>query len=190
MSEETPGSSASVFIATSMDGFIARDDGGIDWLSGPPGSAPAGPPDDFGYESFFNGIDALVMGRNTFELVLTFPEWPYGEKPLFVLTSRKLDLPQKLARKVEVMSGSPREVVDSLAGRGLKHLYIDGGVTIQRFLEAGLIDRMIISRIPVLLGRGKPLFGPTPGDIWLRHVTTRAFAGGLVQSEYRIERSR
>ena len=94
-----------------------------------------------------------------------------------------------LAGRVERVSGEPREIVDELASRGYRHLYIDGGVTIQRFLDAGLIDRMIISRLPVIIGRGIPLFGPTQQDIWLEHVSTRAFTRGMVQSEYRVRRS-
>jgi dihydrofolate reductase len=176
-----------VYIATSLDGFIARKDGGIDWLSGP-WDAPGGQPADLGFDAFFATIDALVMGRNTFDLVLTFPEWYYAEKQVVVLTSREVEIPEKLAGRVRVMSGPPREVVEALSELGYKHLYVDGGVTIQRFLDAGMIDRLIISRLPVIIGSGLPLFGPTSSDIWLQHVSTRVFEGGLVQSEYKVER--
>lgn len=168
-----------VFIATSMDGYIAREDGAIDWL-------PTYGDEDYGYHAFFRTVDALVMGRNTYELVRTFGEWPYGEKPLVVLSSRGVDIPPELEGTVESMSGTPTEVVERLAARGYEHLYIDGGKTVQRFLAEGLIDRMIITRIPVLIGAGIPLFGAVPRDIPLRHVRTNSYPNGLVQSEYEV----
>lgn len=167
---------ASVFIATSVDGFIARANGAIDWL--PPGG------EEHGYEAFIATVDALVIGRNTFETVLTFGAWPYAKKPVFVLATRPLPVPVPAGAVVERMSGDPRDVVSQLAARGLRHIYVDGGITIQRFLRAGLIQRLIITRIPVLLGDGIPLFGALPGDVALRHVATRQYASGLVQSEY------
>ena len=178
-----PGTSASVFIATSLDGYIAREDGGIDWLSsGEAGAAT----EDHGYDAFFASVDALVMGRNTYDLVRTFGSWPYGRKPVVVLTSRELRIPPGLRKTVSVLSGEPREIVDRLAERGLRHLYVDGGRTVQAFLAAGLVRRLIVTRIPVLLGRGIPLFGALPHDVRLRHVQTRSWPSGLVQSEYEI----
>jgi dihydrofolate reductase len=174
---------ATVFIGTSLDGFIAREDGGIDWLSS--GAADDGGA-DYGYREFFYSVDVLVMGRNTYELVRTFGEWPYGTKPVVVLTSRSLEIPESLRGSVEAMSGSPQEVVDRLAERGAERLYVDGGKTIQGFLAEGLIQRLVISRLPVLIGRGIPLFGPVPADVHLRHVETRTYPGGLVQSEYEV----
>jgi dihydrofolate reductase len=168
---------ASVFIATSLDGFIARANGAIDWL--PPGGG-----EEHGYDAFIATVDALVIGRNTFETVLTFGTWPYGEKPVFVLTTRPLPVPTPAGAVLERMSGDPREIVSQLALRGVRHIYVDGGITIQRFLRAGLIQRLIITRIPVLLGDGIPLFGAVPRDVALRHVATRQYATGLVQSEY------
>ena len=171
---------ASVYIATSVDGFIARPDGDIDWLG-----EPAEDGEDFGYEEFMATVDHLVMGRHTFEKVLSFGQWPYA-KPVVVLTSRPLKVPEDIASKVEVMSGPPEQILDELAKRGSQHLYIDGGKTIQLFLSAGLIQRVIISRIPVLIGEGIPLFGPLPQDIQLRHKATRTFANGVVQCEYQV----
>jgi dihydrofolate reductase len=171
----------SVFIATSLDGFIARKDGGIDWLPEPENET-----EDFGFGKFFSTVDYLVMGRNTFEKVLTLEGWYYGDTPVVVLTHRPLDIPENLASKVFTLSGTPEEVVDQLAERGGKHLYIDGGKTVQDFLAAGLIQRIIITRIPVLIGEGIPLFGPLQQDIKLRHVETRSFENGLVQSEYEV----
>ena len=168
---------ATVFVGASLDGFIARADGGLDWL---PHDA-----EDHGYDAFIATVDALVMGRNTYDTVLTFGTWPYAEKPVFVLSSRPLS-PAPPGAVVEQMAGEPADIVSRLSGRGLGHLYVDGGITIQRFLRAGLIQRLVITRIPVLIGTGIPLFGPTLCDIPLRHVGTRQFAGGLVQSEYEV----
>lgn len=172
---------ASVFIATSLDGFIARPDGNIDWLG-----EPSGDEEDHGYEAFMASVDYLVMGRNTYEKVLSFGiPWPYT-KPVIVLTNRPLEIADEMAASVEAMSGSPAEIVARLKERGASHLYIDGGKTIQDFLSAGLIQRLIITRIPILLGTGIPLFGDLPHDIRVRHVATGTFRGGLVQSEYEV----
>ncbi len=169
---------ASVFIGTSLDGFIARADGSIDWL-------PTGGGEEHGYEAFIASVDALVIGRKTYETVLGFDAWPYGDKPVFVLSTRPLAPPPPGA-KVERMSGPPAEIVRQLDARGVQHAYVDGGVTIQGFLRAGLIQRLIITRVPVLIGEGTPLFGPLPGDVALQHIATRQYQSGLVQSEYAI----
>ena len=169
---------ASVFVGTSIDGFIARADGGLDWL-------PTGGGEPHGYDEFMASIDALVVGRGTFETVLGFGTWPYGKKPVFVLSSRSLAAAPAGA-VVERMSGDPVTIVSQLAARGIGHIYVDGGLTIQGFLRAGLIQRLIITRVPVLIGRGIALFGPSERDIVLRHIATRSFATGLVQSEYEI----
>jgi dihydrofolate reductase len=169
---------ASVFIGTSLDGFIARANGDLDFL-------PSGGGESHGYDEFIATVDALVLGRNTFDKVLTFDTWPYGEKPVFVLSSRLL-APAPLGAVVERMSGAPTEIVSRLEARGIQHIYVDGGITIQRFLQAGRIQRLIITRVPVLIGVGIPLFGPVRRDIVLRHVRTRQYASGLVQSEYEV----
>jgi dihydrofolate reductase len=169
---------ASVFIATSLDGFIARPNGELDWLHGD--GAESGP---HGYDEFIATVDALVIGRKTYETVLAFETWPYGVKPVFVLSTHALAAAPAGA-VVEHMSGDPADIVSRLAARGIGHIYVDGGITIQRFLRAGLIQRLVLNRIPVLIGAGIPLFGELARDISLRHVTTRQYAGGLVQSEY------
>ncbi len=169
---------ASVFIATSLDGFIARPNGALDWL-------PSDEVEPHGYDEFIASVDAVVMGRKTFETVLTFDGWPFT-KPVVVLRSRPSSLQAPAGARCEFMSGGPPEVVARLEARGLRHLYIDGGVTIQGFLSANLIQRMIITRIPVLLGAGIPLFGPLVRDVRLRHVATRSYPSGLVQSEYLV----
>jgi len=170
---------ASVFVGASVDGFIARTDHGLDWL-------PEGGGEPHGYDEFIASVDAIVIGRNTFDKILTFDSWPYGEKRVVVLSSRPVDLPVALRNVVEQMAGSPAEIVAQLAATGAGHLYIDGGITVQRFLRAGMIQRLIITRVPVLIGEGIPLFGSLSSDIVLHHVATRHFPSGLVQSEYRI----
>jgi dihydrofolate reductase len=169
---------ASVFIGTSVDGFIARPNGELDFL--PEGGEP------HGYDEFIASVDAIVIGRKTFETVLAFQAWPYGDKRVVVLSSSPVDFSAVRGGVVEQMAGPPAEIVSQLEARGIKHLYIDGGVTIQGFLRAGAIQRLIITRVPVLIGEGVPLFGSVPRDIRLRHVATRHYASGLVQSEYEV----
>jgi dihydrofolate reductase len=169
---------ASVFVGTSLDGFIARTDGSLDFL--PPGGG-----EPHGYTEFMATVDALIIGRKTYETVLAFDAWPYGTKPTFVLSTRSL-AHAPVGAVVERMSGSPAEIVSRLDCRGIQHAYVDGGVTIQRFLEAGLIQRLTITRVPMLIGTGISLFGALSRDISLRHIETRQYAGGLVKSEYEI----
>ena len=170
---------ASVFIGTSVDGFIARPNGDLDFL-------PEGGGEPHGYNEFIASVDAIVIGRKTFETVLAFEAWPYGDMRVVVLSSRPLDLSAVHGGVVEQMAGPPAEIVSQLAARGIKHLYIDGGITIQRFLREGAIQRLIITRVPVLIGEGIPLFDSLPRDIRLRHVATRHYPSGLVQSEYQV----
>lgn len=168
---------SSVFCATSLDGYIARENDGLDWL-------PTDGGEPHGFVEFMTSVDALVMGRKTYEVVAAFDEWPYGDKPVIVLSTTMSELKVPEGVICELMNGTPSEVVDRLAARGFEHLYIDGGVTIQRFLRAGLIQRLTITRIPVLLGSGIPLFGDLPHDVRFEHVNTRSFPSGMVQSEY------
>jgi dihydrofolate reductase len=170
---------ASVFIGVSVDGYIARPNGNLDFL--PPGGG-----EPHGYDEFMATIDALVIGRKTFETVLAFAAWPYGDKRVVVLSRRPLDLSVVRGGVVEQMGGPPAEIVARLAASGARHLYVDGGVTIQGFLREGLIQRLIITRVPVLIGEGVPLFGGLSRDIRLHHVATRHYPSGLVQSEYRV----
>ncbi|HET8646331.1 MAG TPA: dihydrofolate reductase family protein [Vicinamibacteria bacterium] len=171
---------ATVFVGTSLDGFIARRDGRFDFL--PTEVEP------HGFDEFLASVDAIVMGRNTFETVMGMEGWFYGRKRLIVLSSRPLDLAAARERGgvVEQMSGEPADIAAALAASGAHHLYVDGGDTIHRFLRAGLIHRFIITRVPVLIGEGIPLFGSLAHDVRLEHVATRAFPSGLVQSEYRV----
>jgi len=171
----------SVFCAASIDGFIAKADDDIDWLK-PYENDP------HRFEEFFASIDAVVIGRRTFEVVLKFGSWLYT-KPVFVLSSSLKELPKLPKRAVcELINAEPGDVLKQLEQRGFKHLYVDGGITIQRFLSAGLIDRITITRVPILLGSGIPLFGTLPHEAPLKHVETRTYPTGLVQSEYELVR--
>jgi dihydrofolate reductase len=169
---------ASVFIGISVDGFMARSNGDLDWL-------PEDGGEPHGYDEFMASVDAIVIGRKTFEKVLTLGPWPYGDKRVVVLSSRPVDL-SAAGGVVEQMAGPPAEIASQLAASGARHVYVDGGITIQRFLNAGLIQRLIITRVPVLIGDGIPLFGTLPRDIRLRHVATRHYPSGLVQTEYQV----
>ena len=168
---------ASVFVGTSLDGFIARPNGAFDFLPDDP--------EPHGYEEFYATIDAMVMGRKTYETALAFESWPYGPKPVFVLSHRPLP-PAPEGAAVEHVVGAPLEILAQLETRGIGHVYVDGGETVQQFLRAGLIDRITITRVPVLIGSGISIFGALDGDVRLRHVKTRQYPSGLVQSEYAV----
>ena len=169
---------ASVFVGISLDGFMARANGALDFL--PPGGG-----EPHGYDEFMATVDALVIGRNTYDTVLGFDSWPYEQKPVYVLSTRELPA-APLGAVVEHLSGPPSEIVSLLATRGIRHIYVDGGITIQRFLRAGLIQRLIVTRVPVLIGSGIPLFGPLQKDVFLEHIRTSQYPSGLVQSEYAL----
>jgi dihydrofolate reductase len=172
----------SVFVGTSLDGFIARKDDSFDFLYSAAGSG--GP---LGFAEFWKSVDAVLIGRKTYEVVLGHEKWFYGKKPVFVLSTRPL-APAPKGAIVEHMKGEPREIASQLAARKFRHIYVDGGITLQAFLRAGLVDRIVVTRLPVLIGEGIPLFGPTNGDIALQHAGTRTF-GGAVQSEYHVKNS-
>ena len=181
----------SVFIATSLDGFIARLDGSIDWLNQANATVPNG--EDCGYESFMATVDVIIMGRNTFGQVLSFGEWPYGDTKVVVLSRKGVVIPDALAKPskriantVSSSKETPELLVERLSSEGAQHLYIDGGQTIQSFLSAGLINEFTITVIPILLGEGKPLFGALNSDVLLKHISTNAYAFDFVQSKYSI----
>ena len=170
----------SVFVGTSLDGFIARRNGEYDFL-------PAGGGEPHGYDEFIASVDTILIGRNTFEVVLKLPTWPYSDKRVVVLSHRPLDF-SGIEGRVEQMSGEPMRIARELAATGAKHVYIDGGIVIQEFLRSGLIDHITITRVPVLIGEGIPLFGSVRQDIKLRHLHTRQYESGLVASEYDVLR--
>lgn len=172
-----------VFIATSLDGFIARPDGALDWLF-----AASGKGEDHGYDRFMAGVDGVVMGRGSFEAVLGFGvPWPYA-KPVVVLsrTTSAVNLPKELRGRVAVSDEAPRPLFERLAREGWRRAYVDGGAVIRSFLAEGLIADMVLTRAPVLIGEGRPLFGGAGPDRPLRHIETRAFPSGLVQSRYEV----
>lgn len=170
---------SSVFIATSLDGFIARANGDIDWLTSRAQSAG-----DTGYDDFMAGIDTVVLGRNTYEQVIGFgpDQWPYGGRQVAVLSTR---LDPQVDPRVTVhrdLAGLVQRLLDLDA----KHVYVDGGKTIQTFLRSGLLDALTITTAPVLLGTGMSLFGPLDRDVTLTHRSTRVLGAGFVQSDYAV----
>ncbi|MFA7265830.1 MAG: dihydrofolate reductase family protein [Candidatus Nanopelagicales bacterium] len=175
--------SAHAFIATSLDGYIAREDGDISWLL-----ERDDPTEDHGYNDFIADIGVIVMGRGSYDKVLTFDQWPY-ELPVVVLsaTLTDSDVPLHLVGKVEVTSQTPSQVMQDLAHRGLDRVYLDGGRVIQSFLRAGLVSDLVVTTVPVILGAGRRLFGEVSTDIDLALVDVRRFPSGLVQSKYSVK---
>jgi dihydrofolate reductase len=167
-----------VYIGTSLDGYIARTNGDLDWL------VQFEEPVKDAYAEFIRKIDAVVIGRATFEKVLTFPTWPY-EKKVFVLSTRVKKIPEKLIGKVIVLSMKPREVLGYLSKEGFSNIYVDGGKVIQGFLKEDCIDEMIITKAPLLIGSGIPLFGDLKHDLQFEHIRTKVFSNGLVMSHYK-----
>lgn len=174
---------AHVFIATSLDGFIARPDGDIDWLL-----QRDDPAEDHGYADFIADKDLIVMGRGTYEKVLTLGPWAY-DRPVLVLSQQLAEaaVPAALAGKVRFSGDTPRGLMDTLASQGVQRVYVDGGQLVQSFLRDALVADMVISTVPVLLGAGRRLFGALCGDVDWTLVSSRSFASGLVQSCYRLK---
>lgn len=170
-----------VFIARSLDGYIADRKGGLDWLNMVPN------PDhrDLGYEKFMESVDAIVMGRATFEVVCSFDmDWPYN-RPVFVLSNTLSSLPEKYKGKAELIKGSLSRILEEIHQKGFTRLYIDGGTTIRNFLKKDLIDELTITTIPILLGGGSPLFGELPAEMEFEHVKSVLYLDALVQDTYR-----
>jgi dihydrofolate reductase len=178
---------AVAFIATSLDGFIARPDGAIDWLEQQNARLPAG--EDCGYAAFFVGIDALLMGRKTFELVQGFDPWPYGDKPVIVLSRGGVAVPERLRATVSTTAEPPLALLQRLGREEVQRVYVDGGLTLQSFLCEGLLDEITVTTVPVLLGRGRPLFGALAGDVALELVASRHWDFGFVQNRWRVLRA-
>ena len=178
---------ASVYIATSLDGFIARNSGGLDWLNEANAAVPNG--EDCGFRAFMDSVDALIMGRKTYEKVLSFGEWPYDWTPVVVLSCSSISFLPSLPDTVTHSSESPRKLLEPLSDEGEEHVYVDGGIPIQGFLSEGLIDEITVTVIPVVLGDGIPLFGSIEKDIHLTHVRTAAFDFGFVHTTYLINKN-
>lgn len=181
----------SVYIATSVDGYIAREDGSIDWLeSSGKQDAEMGENADMGFGHFISSIDCLIMGRKTMEMLASFnltPEqWPYRDVRIIALSNTVKEPPENLKHKVDMYSGDLMKLISKLEREGCKHAYIDGGKTIQAFLNLKLINEMTITLIPVLLGQGKPLFGTTTQDIKLEEAEATAFPNDSVQVQYKV----
>ena len=178
----------SVFLGMSVDGFIARPDGDLAWLTGggqADGNGAGGAPDDgeggdFGFAEFVSGVDALVMGRGTYEVIAPMDQWPYQSKPVHVIsTTLEPDPRTTLHRSFD-------EAVAALTAAGYRRVYVDGGRTVHDFLAAGLVGELTLSRVPVLIGEGHTPFGPLPADVLLEHLRTQTFRGGMVQTTYRV----
>ncbi|MEZ5740515.1 MAG: dihydrofolate reductase family protein [Burkholderiaceae bacterium] len=170
----------SAFVAISLDGYLARPNGDTDWMhAGASGT-------DYGYTAFYESVDTLVMGSHAFVRALSQRHWPYGSKRVFVLSSQYVDIPLDLVRHVEISRLEPAALVPQLQAEGLQHVSVDGGATIQRFILAGLLSEITITRLPILLGDGLPLFAPGIGEHALDHQESKAWPDGLVQSRYRI----
>lgn len=177
---------ASVYVATSLDGFIARRDGSIDWLNQANELVPEG--EDCGFLEFMDTVDVLIMGRKTFEQVLSFGQWLYGETKVIVLSHSPVEIPSHLPGFVSCSSKSLQVLLDHLAKRGVGHVYVDGGNTIHSFLAESLIDEITITRIPVAIGNGIPLFDPLGEDVKLIHLHTTVYDFGFVKTTYRVEK--
>lgn len=172
----------SAFIATSLDGFIARPDGSIDWLIQANATVPSG--EDCGYKAFMSTVDVVVMGRCTFEKARSFADWPFSNTPVWVMSSSLRELPEGLPDSVTLCHMTLPEVVQRAKEREFSRLYIDGGQLIQSFLREGLLHDITVTTVPVLLGDGRRLFGPTNGDVDARLASTIAYAFGFVQNVY------
>ena len=171
-----------VYIGTSLDGFIARNDGDIEWLVKFQNQEVID-----SYQEFISKIDAIVIGRGTFEKVLSFPSWPYEQK-VYLLSSSIRQVPAVLTGKVTILSMTPRELLNYLSNERFLNIYVDGGKVIQGFLREDCIDEMIITRVPELIGRGIPLFGYLDIDLRFKHIRTSVYSNGLVKSHYERER--
>jgi dihydrofolate reductase len=170
---------AAAFIATSLDGYIARADGSIDWLT-----SRAEHAGETGYDEFLASVDTVVLGRNTYQLACTFDSWPYEGKQVEVLsTTLDPDTDDRI-----LVHRTLDSLVETLNDRGAQRIYTDGAATIQTFLTAGLLNELTITTAPVLLGTGIPLFGPIPTEIPLTHNATRTLKAGFTQSDYSVAR--
>lgn len=173
-----------VYCAVSLDGFIARPDGGIDWLGDPSEDEATDENEDYGWAEFISGIDHILMGRATFEKVLELGTWPYEGKSLTVLSTTLRELPDGLPDEWGIANGAPGEILEGLAAQGVRRVYVDGGRTVQGFLAEDLIDELVLTTIPVLIGGGIPLFGSLCEDLQWIHTSTRTFSNGLVKNHY------
>ena len=173
-----------VFVAMSLDGYIAREDGQIDWLEQYNAILPRG--EDCGYARFYETMDCVVLGRKSFEKVLSFSQWPYSGKRVIVMSRSAYEREQAQAHHVAFTSETPTELVARLENEGVKNVYVDGGELIQSFLRLDLIQSMTTTRIPILLGKGKSLFGTLDSEKKLIHKASKHWPFGFVQDRYEV----
>lgn len=180
----------SVYIATSVDGFIARPNGAVDWLHTAGNLEADMGTEDMGFKSFMDSVDCMIMGRKCMEMIssmnLTPEQWFYGDMKIIVLSDTVKEAPDNLKGKVEMFSGNIGHLIHSLEKEGYQHAYIDGGKTIQSFIDLKLIDEITLTRIPILLGEGIPLFGKTFADIKLEKAKACDYVNDFVQVKYAV----
>ncbi len=177
----------SVYIGTSLDGFIAREDGDISWLDKANQNITLG--EDFGFHAFLETVNLIVMGRKTFEQVAAFDTWPYKNNKLIVLTSKRFEIPERLKKTVAISNTlNPIDLIKELSGKSIDHIYVDGGVVIREFLSAGLVDEITVTIVPIIIGKGKSFSGLLPEDLHLQHLKTTVYEFGFVQSKYKIKK--
>ncbi len=172
-----------IFLAMSLDGYIARQDDGLDWLMKQPTEG-----EDHGFDAFMASVDCLIMGSNTFHTVLGFGEWPYT-KPVIVLsrTMTEDNIPCHLKDKTALFSGTPKEAMDFAWSHGYRRAYVDGGKVVQAFLREDLIQDMVVTVVPILIGHGKSLFGAINSDKDLDLVECKPYPSGLVRLKYAVK---
>jgi dihydrofolate reductase len=175
----------SIFVATSVDGFIAREDGDVSWLES---FDSMGDGEDGGFANFFSQIDLMVVGRATFEKVMSFDTWLYGEKPIWVVSRTLSSLPEGFNGNVKIINASPSEILQSAQTQGFQHIYLDGGKLIQSFLKEELADELTITRVPILLGKGIPLFGLLEKELRLELIKVTSWQNGFIGEKYRCLR--
>lgn len=180
----------SVYIATSADGYIATEDGGVDWLQESGNLEVEMGSEDMGFKRFMDSVDCMIMGRKCMEKIsemnLTPDQWFYGDMPITVLSNTLKEPPENLAGKIEIYSGDIEQLIKRLENRGLKHAYIDGGSTITSFIKLRLINELIITQAPILLGKGIPLFGQLNNSIKLTNAHSIAYPNDFIQSKYMV----
>lgn len=171
-----------VFMASSLDGFVSREDHSIDWLMKYDSEG-----EDQGYDAFIKNIDVIVMGSGSFKTVLGFGQWPY-KLPVIVMSSSLVhqDIPDNLKEKVTLSTLSPDKLMESLFKKGIINAYIDGGKLVQSFIHEGLIDEITITIIPILIGNGKRLFGKLNKDVDLKLIYSKTLKPGFVQNHYAV----
>ena len=172
------------YLAASLDGYIADSSGGVDWLN----SLPNPDQSDYGFSQFFDSIDAMLMGANTFRTVQSFGDWPYT-KPVFVLSRSIKQVPEGFEGKIEIVEGDVIRVLKNLESRGYKNIYVDGGTVVQSCLAQNLLDDLIVTHVPLSLGDGIPLFPKSEHSIRYEHQGTEVLGVGLVKSHYRVQKN-